>query len=126
MNKNELLHTVLLCVGAAALAGALAFLYNKTQAIDLRQQNEILGYLRELKDIDSRWDLDIVRARSEFAAELPAPNRGPAAAKALENLTAAVQRTPSAALTPALPELPAAIEQKAVLAQKFKAENAAA
>src|SRR5258706_15302391 len=98
MNKNETLHTVLLCVGAAALAGALAFLYNKTQAIDLRQQNEILGYLRELKDIDSRWDLDVVRARSEIAAELPAPNRAPAAAKALENLSSAVQRTPSRAM----------------------------
>jgi two-component system, NtrC family, sensor kinase len=126
MNKNETLHTVFLCVGAAALAGALAFLYNKTEAIDLRQQNEILGYLRELKDIDSRWDLDVVRARSEFAAELPGPNRGPAAAKALENLHAAVQRTPSTVLTAALPELRAAIEQKAVLVEKFKAENAAA
>ena len=126
MKKNETLHTVLLCVGAAALAGALAFLYNKTEAIDLRQQNEILGYLRELKDIDSRWDLDVVRARSEFAAELPAPNRGPAAAKALENLNVAVQRTPSTVLTEALPELRAAIEQKAVLVEKFKTENAAA
>jgi signal transduction histidine kinase len=126
MNKNETLHTVLLCVGAAALAGALAFLYNKTQAIDLRQQNEILGYLRELKDIDSRWDLDVVRARSEIAAELPAPNRAPAAAKALENLSSAVQRTPSTAMHAALPELRAAIEQKAMLVEKFKAENAAA
>jgi signal transduction histidine kinase len=126
MNKNELLHTVLLCVGAAALAGALAFLYNKTQAIDLRQQNEILGYLRELKDIDSRWDLDVVRARSEFAAELPAPNRAPAAAKALEALSSAVQRMPGTAVNAALPELRAAIEQKAVLVEKFKTENAAA
>jgi two-component system NtrC family sensor kinase len=127
MNKTEALHTALLCVGAAALAGALAFLYNKTQAIDLRQQNETLGYLRELKDIDSRWDLDVVRARSEFVTgDLPAPNRAAAAAKALENLSAAVQRTPSAALAAGLPELRAAIEQKAVLVETFKAENAAA
>src|SRR5258705_11169958 len=108
MNKNELLHPVLLCVGAAALAGALAFLYNKTQAIDLRQQNEILGYLRELKDIDSRWDLDVVRARSEFAAELPAPNRAPATPNALQALSSAVQRTPGTAVNAALPELRAA------------------
>ena len=127
MNKNETLHTALLCVGAAVLAGALAFLYNKTQAIDLRQQNEILGYLRELKDIDSRWDLDVVRARSEFVTgDLPAPNRAAAAAKALENLSAAVQRTPSATLAAALPELRATIEQKTALVEKFKTENAAA
>jgi two-component system NtrC family sensor kinase len=125
MNNNETLHTVLLCVGAAALAGALAFLYNKTEAIDLRQQNEILGYLRELKDIDSRWDLDVVRARSGYAGEAPAPNRAAVATKALENLRAAVERTPSTSLNAALPELRAAIEQKAVLVEKFKAENAA-
>jgi signal transduction histidine kinase len=105
------------------LAGALAFLYNKTQAIDLRQQNEILSVLRELKEIDSRWDLDMVRARSGFAEDLRAPNRAPAAAKALATLTAAVQLTPGAALTAALPELRAAIEQKAVLVEQFKAEN---
>ncbi len=127
MNKSEALHTVLLCVGAAALAGALAFLYNKTEAIDLRQQNEIVGLLRELKDIDSRWDLDVVRARNELpAAELPAPNRTTAARKALENLAGAVQRTPSASVSAGLPELNAAIQQKAALIEKFNAENGAA
>lgn len=127
MNKSEALHTALLCVGAAALAGALAFLYNKTQAVDLSQQNEILGYLRELRDIDSRWDVDVMRARADFAAaELPAPNRAASAAKALENLTAASQRTPSNALSAALPELRAAVEQKARLVEQFKAENSAA
>ena len=127
MNKSEALHTALLCVGAAALAGALAFLYNKTQAVDLSQQNEILGYLRELRDIDSRWDVDVMRARADFAAaELPAPNRAASAAKALNNLTAASQRTPGNALSAALPELRAAVEQKARLVEQFKTENSAA
>ena len=127
MNKSEALHTALLCVGAAALAGALAFLYNKTQAVDLSQQNEIVGYLRELRDIDSRWDVDVMRARADFAAaELPAPNRAASAAKALDNLTAASQRTPSNALSAALPELRAAVEQKARLVEQFKTENSAA
>jgi signal transduction histidine kinase len=127
MNKSETLHTTLLCIGAAILAAVLAFLYDKTQAIDLRQQNEILGYLRELKEIDSRWDLDIVRARSEFTATaMPAPNRTAAAAKALENLRAAVERTPSAALSAGLPELAAAIQQKSALVEKFTIENSAA
>ncbi|MDB5808518.1 MAG: integral rane sensor signal transduction histidine kinase [Betaproteobacteria bacterium] len=127
MNKSETLHTVLLCIGAAALAGALAFLYDKTQAIDLRQQNEMLDYLRELKDIDTRWDLDVIRARTEFAATGPgAPNRKAAAAKALEKLGAVNERAPSAALTAALPDLRTAIEQKAAMADRFVAENAAA
>jgi two-component system NtrC family sensor kinase len=124
MNRTEVLHTALLCIGAAALAAALAFLYHKTEAIDLRQQNEILGWLRELKEIDSRWDLDVVRERAELApVELSAPNRGAAARKALDNLSAAVQRTPSATLSAGLPELSTAIQQKAALVEKFRTEN---
>ena len=127
MNKSEILHTTLLCIAAAALAAVLAFLYDKTQAVDLREQNEILGLLRELKGIDSRWDLDVVRARSEtITADLPAKSRTADAGKVLENLRAAVQRTPSPALSAGLPELDSAILQKAALVEKFRAENGAA
>ncbi len=127
MNKTEVLHTLLLCIGATALAGALAFLYDKTQAVDLREQNEILGFLRELKEVDNRWDHDVLRARAELAtADLPATNRGAAAAKALQNLSAAVERTQSPALSAGLPELSAAIKEKAALVEKFRAENGAA
>jgi len=127
MNKTEVLHTLLLCIGATALAGALAFLYDKTQAVDLREQNEILGFLRELKEVDNRWDHDVLRARAELAtADLPATNRGAAAAKALQNLSAAVERTQSPALNAGLPELSAAIKEKAALVEKFRAENGAA
>src|SRR5476649_1498603 len=124
MHKTEILHTTLLCVAATTLAAALAFLYDKTQAVDLREQNEILGFLRELKDIDNRWDLDVLRARSEPATtDLPATNRSASAAKALQNLSAAVPRTQSAALSAGLPELSAAITDKAGLIEKFRAEN---
>lgn len=127
MNKTEVLHTLLLCIGATALAGALAFLYDKTQAVDLREQNEILGFLRELKEVDNRWDHDVLRARAELAtADLPATNRGATAAKALQNLSAAVARTQSPALSAGLPELSAAIKEKAALVEKFRAENGAA
>jgi signal transduction histidine kinase len=127
MNKTEVLHTLLLCIGATALAGALAFLYDKTQAVDLREQNEILGFLRELKDVDNRWDHDVLRARAELAtAELPASNRGAAAAKALQNLNAAVARTQSPALSAGLPELSAAVKEKAALVEKFRVENGTA
>ncbi|MCE9641617.1 MAG: hypothetical protein K8S22_15985 [Betaproteobacteria bacterium] len=127
MNKTEVLHTLLLCIGAAALAGALAFLYDKTQAVDLREQNEILGFLRELKEVDNRWDHDVLRARAELAtADLPATNRGAAAAKALQNLSAAVERTQSPALSAGLPELSAAIKEKAALVEKFRVENGTA
>ena len=127
MNKSEALKNGLLGLAALAMVAALVFLYDKTQAVDLREQNEILGFLRELKEIDGRWDVDVLRARLEPGAnELPVINRTPAAAKALQRLSSALQNTQSAALSPWLPELGKAILQKAELVEKFKAENAGA
>ena len=87
MNRSEVLHNALLGLAAVVLVAALAFLYDKTQAVDLREQNEILGFLRELKEIDGRWDVDVLRTRTEAGTvELPAINRTGAVSKALQNL----------------------------------------
>ena len=128
MQKSDAVQTLMLCVMAAALAGMLLFLYDKTQAIDLRQQNEILAFLRELKDIDSRWDMDLLRAHSspDGGAPPPAVDRTAAANKVLQNLSAAVQQTSSATLSGGLPELTRAIVQKAGLVENFRSENGAA
>ena len=40
---------------AVVLAGMLAFLFIKSEAIDFKKQSLVLSYLRELKDIDARW-----------------------------------------------------------------------
>ena len=114
MKISEPVQNVLLALGAAALLGALYFLYNKTEAVDLRERNEVLGMLRELKDIDARWDIDVLRARLEpDAATAPAIDRAPAARKALQNLDAARQSLASPALAAALPDLGKAITEKA-------------
>lgn len=124
MNKSDMLHNLLLGLAALVLVAVLAFLYDKTQAVDLRKQNEILGVLRELKEIDGRWDVDVLRARIEFGSnDLPASNRAAAASKALQDLGAALQNTHSAALSTGLPDLNKAILQKVDLVEKFKAEN---
>ena len=125
MNKAEALKNGLLGLAALAMVGALVFLYDKTQAVDLRERNEILGFLRELKEIDGRWDVDVLRARLESGAnELPVINRTPGAVKALQQLNSALQTTPSTTLSAWLPELSKTILQKADLVEKFKAENA--
>jgi two-component system NtrC family sensor kinase len=125
MNNSEALKNGLLGLAALAMVAALVFLYDKTQAVDLRERNEILGFLRELKEIDGRWDVDVLRARLESGAnELPVINRTPAAVKALQQLNTALQNTPSATLSAWLPELSKTILQKADLVEKFKAENA--
>ncbi len=127
MNKPGILLNALFGLAALALIAALAFLYDKTQAVDLREQNEIAGWLRDLKEIDGRWDVDVLRARTEFGnAQMPVIDRAAAASKALQYLQVAVEHTQSAALRTALPEINKAIRQKAELIEKFNAASAGA
>ncbi len=125
MNKTEALQNALLGIGALALVAVLVFLYDRTQAVDLGDQGEVLGHLRVLKEIDGRWDVDVLRARIEAGAPgLPPINRLAAANKALQGLATGLQNTRSPALGSALPELKQAILQKAELVEKFKLDNA--
>jgi signal transduction histidine kinase len=124
---NNSARNALLAVGAVALAGVLYFLYDKTHAVDAGKQNEVLSLLRELKDIDSRWDVDLLRARLEpEISVLPVINRAPDAERALKNLAAAAQATGSAAVSSALPEIKKAITEKAGLVAQFQTDNLAA
>ncbi len=119
------LRHLLLALVALALVAALAFLYDKTQAVDLGERNEIAALLDTLREIDSRWDIDVLRERTELDPNQPAaPNRTAAAKKALASLAAAVPRADSAALRGGMGGLAKAMFEKAVLVEKYKAESA--
>ena len=124
MKLNANVNNILLVGAAAALVAVLAFLYDKTQAIDLRERNEARSLLRELKDIDTRWDNDLLRAGAEGSANgIAVPDRSADATKALQKLDAAAQELHSAALAAALPELKKAVGEKAALMQQFESAN---
>ena len=123
---NHLRHA-LIAVVALALVGALAFLYDKTQAVDLRERNDIATLLDTLREIDSRWDVDVLRERSELDPNQPtAPNRSATAKRALASLGAIAQRTDSPALRDGLSELGKAVLEKAAIVEKYKNESAGA
>ncbi len=120
---NHLRH-LLLALVALVLIAALVFLYEKTQAVDLRERNEIAALLDTLREIDSRWDIDVLRERTELDPNRPAaPNRTATAKKALANLSAAAPHAGSAALSEGLGELGKAIVAKADLVEQYKAES---
>jgi signal transduction histidine kinase len=123
MNKQEILRNVLLGLGALALVVVLAFLYDKTQTVDTRDQGEVLDSLRLLREIDNRWDVDVLRARLESGSTPPAIARRDAASRALQNLETALQKTPSPSLSAGLPELRRTILEKEELVQKFVVED---
>jgi signal transduction histidine kinase len=117
----------LIILGAAALVALLGFLYLKSQGIDYRQQSEVLGYLRELKEIDGRWDLEVLRARVEGASGKPLAvnDRGTRVPDLLRRLNAAAAEIDSPVLARGLPALVKAFEQKTDLLTRHRAAGAA-
>jgi len=111
--------------GAVVLAAILGFLYLKTQGADFKRQNEVLALLRELKEIDSRWDVDILRTRNELEPP-PAspPDYGSTLARSRRELAAAAEVLRSPVLTRGLPDLASAISRKAGMVDQFKKANA--
>ncbi len=125
MSKSEIQQNILTGLVITIMLGALWFLYDRSRAIDLSEQNEVLGLLNEVKEIDSRWDMEVQRARIDFSGQGTLLMRADAGEKALRDITRFAGLTSSAALRTGLPELRAAIQIKSDLAQKFMAENRA-
>ena len=111
---------------AAALVALLGFLYLKSQGIDYRAQGDILGYLRELKEIDGRWDVEVLRARVEGTSgqALPAEGRSARVSELLRRLQQSAGELASPVLRRGLPQLTQAFEQKNDLLNRYRAAGA--
>jgi signal transduction histidine kinase len=110
---------------AILLAAILGFLYLKTQGADIKRQNEVLALLRELKEIDSRWDFEILRSRNEFEpAPAAAPDYSATLARIRRELAVASEALGSPVLQRGLPDLGTAIARKAEMVGQFKKANA--
>ena len=118
--------TPLIMLIAAALVALLGFLYLKSQGVDYRRQNEILSYLRDLREIDARWDLEVLRARIEGACGKvrPADDRGARAPELLKRLQQSAAEAGSPVLNGSLPALVQAFSQKIELINRYRAANA--
>jgi len=115
------LRNILTALAALALIAVLGFLYAKTQAVDLRGPNEITNLLRVLKEIDGRWDVDVLRASLESDSNaLPPIDRSEAAEFRLSALRKAAESTGSPVLNSGLPALNKEIREKSRLVAKFR------
>jgi len=117
-----------LVLATLAAAAILAFLYQKTQSVDLKQRNEVLRAFRELKEIDVRWDVEALRLRAQPLADtahaVAAPAMDPG--KPLNALRAATTAMHSTALDQGLAELQKAFSAKAEQMDRFRKGNMAA
>ncbi|MEK6594428.1 MAG: ATP-binding protein [Pseudomonadota bacterium] len=113
-------------IAAVLLAALLGFLYIKTQSVDIKRQNEVLGLFRELKEIDARWDIEMLRTRAELApAPSPAADHAAAHGRIRQALATAAQDLGSPVLERGLPDLGKAFADKADLMAKFRNAHAA-
>ena len=121
MVQSQSARSALTAIGAVALAATLAFLFFKTEGIDFRNDARALGVLREMKDTDTRWDVDALRLANDFgAAQGSRPDRArimEAALRALESGTV------PAALSTRLPALRNAINEKDAAFKALKAAH---
>jgi signal transduction histidine kinase len=82
-----------LSAAALALLGTLVFLFLKTESSGYTHQAQALALLRELRDLDSRWDIDALRHANALSSAAPAPyDRGPLLARILQELSQGVIR----------------------------------
>jgi two-component system, NtrC family, sensor kinase len=61
MNKYRVLVGTLL---ALLLVSILAFLVLKTRTVDIEKHNEIITTLRELKQVDAEWNVDVLKSKT--------------------------------------------------------------
>jgi signal transduction histidine kinase len=123
----KIIRRALLGLVTVALAAILGYLYLKTEGADFKHQNQVLAALRELKEIDSRWDVDILRAHTELAPpEAAPPDHGATVTRILRELEGAGAALGSPVLVRGLPDLGAAFSQKAEMLDRFRKANAAA
>ncbi|WP_283742783.1 ATP-binding protein [Sideroxydans sp. CL21] len=123
ITRSEMQQNILIGLVVLIMLGALWFLYDKTQAVDLSEQNEVMDLLNQVKDTDSRWDTEVQRARIDLYSQDAPFVRADSGDKALRDITRFAGLTSSKVLRTGLPELRSAIQRKSDLVQMFIAEN---
>ncbi len=111
---------------AALAIGALAFLYIETEGSDPGRQTEIAALLRRLKDIDNRWDTEVLRRETAFARGAPLAGRPADDSNRIERaLTVQLRETGDDSLVQRFQPVRDALAEKADLVRKYEATGTA-
>ncbi|GBU15580.1 hypothetical protein AwPolaro_09580 [Polaromonas sp.] len=127
MSKTRIAYALL----ALALTAVLGFLVVMTRSVDFDNHNDLVGTLRDLKQLDAEWNVDVLRSKTGLndsydpvASPLPL----------LELLDEQLQQNTesfwlqdqkrSAQLKPLLATYKKVMDEKIVLIESFKSQNA--
>ena len=108
-----------------SLTLVLAFLFNRTQAVDIEAQNRVMLNLRELEKLDAEWNVNILRSHIGLN-----PNYDPLTAPLprmhalVGHLATRLPTTQGDAAARAYAALQRALREKEELVEQFKPQNA--
>ena len=113
------------------LLAVLGVLITRTQAVDVEVHDEVVALLRQLKQVDAEWNVDVLRSLS--GPSVP-PGAGAGALPLIGSLEVALRHLPGkpwnhpdagqAALLQLLERNRQAMSEKAVLIERFKSQHA--
>jgi two-component system, NtrC family, sensor kinase len=117
-------------LAAVGLVAVLAILVLKTRSIDFDGHNEIIGTLRQLKQIDLEWNVEVLKSKTGFNSNYdPVVSPLPlieVLENALDEKTAKIWQTHSPGydkLRPMVENYKKAMQQKIDLVERFKSQN---
>jgi diguanylate cyclase (GGDEF)-like protein len=111
-------------LGVLALFLLLAFLFIRTEAVDIGAQNRVMLNLRELEKIDAEWNAAILRAHIGRGSDTLALSRPlPRMHELMDNLQDGLEMTHSAAASDAFARLGISLHAKEQLVDVFGRRN---
>ena len=113
---------VSLTLASAALLGILVFLFVRTQSVDFKAEAHALALLREIKDLDARWDADALELAREVAPSMgnPVADRGALMSRLLRELE---RGTSAQSIATTLPVLRRALTEKSAAFTALRAAH---
>jgi signal transduction histidine kinase len=105
----------------------LVFLYFKTQATDIRKQNDIVGLLRQMKEFDSRWNGELLRVKADPSiADIRADDVSANLKRVEQELKSATRTLASPVIASSVESVHAAFDEKDSLIAAYETERARA
>lgn len=131
MNKRSSPTALPYLLVAALLVGTLVYLAMQTRSINVEASNRITNTLRELKQVDAEWNVDILRSKTGLATNYDrVAGALPRVSTLNDELGSAIgsywRENPDslAQIHPVVAEFSAAMTKKIDLIEQFKSQNA--
>ncbi len=126
MNKTRAVNITI----GVALVGVLAFLIVQTRSVDFDGHTEIVGTLRQIKQLDAEWNVDVLRSKTGFnsnydpvVSPLPLMDSLESALRAKTNEVLGARTADDATLVAQLDSYRKAMDEKINSIERFKSQN---